>query len=222
MATLNPSYNSRRTEIISIFDTLNNINVGEKTKEKNNLTYLPWAAAWEAVKRIYPDATFEISEQVIDEFGNKRFWFSDGKTGWVKVSVTIEDITMTEVLPIMDYRNQAIPAEKITSTDANKSFKRCLVKCLALHGLGTYIFLGEDLPEKESKTIDIKEEIGKLAEKKVKLSNNAKAKVVEICKEAEKEANPSLDDSLITGNYKNIEDFEILEKLKTKLLAVRK
>ena len=210
------------TNIENVFDTLNGINVGNKTKEKNNLTYLPWAAAWEAVKRIYPDATFEISEQVIDEFGNKRFWFSDGNTGWVKVSVTIEGLTMTEVLPIMDYRNQAIPADKITSTDANKSFKRCLVKCLALHGLGTYVFLGEDLPEGESKVIDIKSEINELAAKKVKLSDKAKAKVRELCVEAEKAANPDLDDDLITGNYNNIEDYEILVALKNKLLAVRK
>lgn len=209
-------------EKISVFNTLNEINVGNKTKEKNNLTYLPWAAAWEAVKRIYPDATFDISEQIIDEFGNKRFWFSDGKTGWVKVSVTIDGQTMTEVLPIMDHRNQPIAAENITSTAANKAFKRCLVKCLALHGLATYVFLGEDLPEGESKVIDLKAEIKELVAKRVALSDKAKEKVASICKEAEKKANPTLDDDSITGNYNNIGDVEILEELKKKLLAVRK
>lgn len=205
-----------------VFNTLNSINVGNKTKEKNNLTYLPWAAAWEAVKRIYPEATFEIWEQTIDEFGNKRYWFTDGNTGWVKVSVTIGGVTMTEVLPIMDYRNQAIPADKITSTDANKSFKRCLVKCLALHGLATYVFLGEDLPESETKIVDLKDEIKELVGKKVKLSEKAKEKVAEVCKAAEREANPELGDDLITGNFRNINDTVILENLKKKLLAVRK
>lgn len=206
----------------NIFNTLNEINVGNKTKEKNNLTYLPWAAAWEAVKRIYPDATFKIHQQIIDEFGNKRFWCDDGKSGWVEVSVTIEDITHTEILPIMDYRNQAISADKITSTDANKSFKRCLVKCLALHGLATYVFLGEDLPENESKLIDLQNEVTELAKKKSGLSDKAKAKSIELCKEAEKEANPDLDDELITGKISNINEAAILENLKMRLLAVRK
>lgn len=210
------------TKQFDIFNTLNNINVGNKTKEKNNLTYLPWAAAWEAVKRIYPQATFEVHHQIMDEFGNKRFWHDDGKTGWVEVSVTIGGITYTEELPIMDYRNQAITADKITSTDANKAFKRCLVKCLALHGLATYIYLGEDIPESESKVIDLKEEIKGLVNKKVKLSDKVKDKVAELCKAAEKEANPDLDDDLISGNYNNIEDATILENLKIKLLAVRK
>lgn len=209
-------------EIKNSFATLSEINVGNKTKEKNNLTYLPWAAAWEAVKKIYPDATFDVHQQIVDELGNTRFWHDDGKTGWVEVSVTIEGITHTEVLPIMDFRNQAITADKITSTDANKTFKRCLVKCLALHGLGTYVYLGEDLPESESKVIELKEEIKELVNKKVKLSDKAKDKVAELCKAAEKEANPDLDDDLISGNYNNIEDATILENLKTKLLAVRK
>lgn len=210
------------TKQSDIFNTLNNINVGNKTKEKNNLTYLPWAAAWEAVKRIYPQATFSVHQQTIDELGNTRFWHDDGKTGWVEVSVTIGGITHTEELPIMDYRNQAIPADKITSTDANKSFKRCLVKCLALHGLATYVFLGEDLPEGESKLIDLQEEVTELAKKKSGLSDKAKEKSIKLCKEAEKEANPDLDDELITGKISNINDVAILENLKKKLLAVRK
>ena len=206
----------------SVFNTLNELNVGNKTKEKNKLTYLPWAAAWEAVKRIYPDAEFGIEEQVLDEFGNTRFWHSDGNTGWVKVWVTIEGQTLVEVLPIMNHRNQAIPANEITSTDANKSFKRCLVKCLALHGLGTYIFLGEDLPEEESKLIDLKAEIKALVAKKVALSDETKEKVAALCKDAERESNPSLDEDSITGNYNNIDDASILENLKMKLLAIRK
>ena len=158
----------------------------------------------------------------MDEHGNTRFWHDDGKTGWVKVGVNINGIEMIETLAIMDFKNKSIPAEQITSVDANKSMKRCLVKACALHGLGLYVYEGEDLPEEISKTIELKEKIKELATKRVKLSDRAKAKVAELCKAAEKQANPDLDDDLITGNYNNIEDVDILTNLERQLMAVRK
>lgn len=206
----------------NIFSILNNVDVSNKIKEKGGLSYLSWSSAWSEVKKKYPDATYEIKPQVIDEGGNTRFWHDDGKTGWVEVSVTIGGITHTEVLAIMDFKNKSIPAENITSVDANKSLKRCLVKALAMHGLGLYIYEGEDLPEEASKTIELKDKIKELVNKKVKLSDKAKEKVAELCKAAEKQANPTLDDDLITGNYNNIEDAEVLANLEKQLLAVRK
>lgn len=210
------------SEIKDVFNTLNGIDVSDKIKEKNGLSYLPWSAAWAEVKKIYPNATYYINPQVMDEFGNKRFWHDDGKTGWVEVSVTIEGETHTETLAIMDFKNKSIPAENITSVDANKSLKRCLVKACAMHGLALYIYMGEDLPEDISKTIELKEIVKELVSKKVQLSDEAKAKVAELCKAAEKQANPMLDDDLITGNYNNIEDVDVLENLKKQLMAVRK
>lgn len=206
----------------SVFDILNAVDVSTKIKTKNGLSYLSWASAWAEVKKKYPDATYKIYPQVMDEGGNTRYWHDDGRTGWVEVGVTVNGQEIVETLAIMDFKNKSIPADQITSVDANKSLKRCLVKACALHGLGLYIYEGEDLPEETSKTIELKEKIKELAAKKVALSDKAKAKVAELCKAAEKQANPNLDDDLITGNYNNIEDVDILTNLEKQLLAVRK
>jgi len=206
----------------SVFDILNAVDVSTKIKTKNGLSYLSWASAWAEVKKKYPDATYKIYPQVMDEGGNTRYWHDDGRTGWVEVGVTVNGQEIVETLAIMDFKNKSIPADQITSVDANKSLKRCLVKACALHGLGLYIYEGEDLPEETSKTIELKEKIKELAAKKVALSDKSKAKVAELCKAAEKQANPNLDDDLITGNYNNIEDVDILTNLEKQLLAVRK
>lgn len=206
----------------SVFETLNSTDLSEKSKEKNGLTYLSWASAWAEVKKLFSNAQYTIHPQVMDEYGNTRFWHDDGSTGWVEVSVTINDLTYTEVLAIMDYRNKSIPADQITSVDANKSMKRCLVKALAMHGLGLYIYQGEELPEEVSKIAELQEEITELAKKKSAISDSTKTKIITLCKAAEKEANPELDDALITGKIANINDLDILEKLNKQLLAVRK
>ncbi len=129
----------------SVFDTLNEINVNEHTEKKNNLTYLSWAWAWAEVKKKYPLATYTIYE-------NKDGWnyHTDGKTAWVKTGVTIEGLEYIEYLPVMDYKNQSIPLERITSFDVNKAIQRSLTKAVARHGLGLYIYAGEDLPETAS------------------------------------------------------------------------
>lgn len=127
------------------FRSLNSIDVNEYVKEKNGLTYLSWSKAWELVKKRFPDASFEVLH-VDTEFGPRNY-FTDGKTCWVEVSVTINGETLTENLPVMNYRNQSIAYESITSTDVNKAIKRCLTKCLGLFGLGLYIYNGEDIPE---------------------------------------------------------------------------
>lgn len=206
----------------NIFESLNNVDLTEKVKSKNNLTYLPWSSAWSEVKRRYPDANFRIIPQVIDEGGNTRPWHDDGKTGWVEVGVTIDGQEIIETLAIMDFKNKSITADQITSVDANKSIKRCLVKACAMHGLGLYIYEGEELPEEASKTLELQEEIKELISKKCALSDKAKSKVADLCKAAEKEADPTLDDDAITGNPKSIEDVDILTNLKKQLLAVRK
>lgn len=206
----------------TVFDLLNSVDVSEKIKDKNGLTYLSWASAWAEVKKKFPDATYDIKPQIMDELRNERPWHDDGKTGWVEVGVTINGMEIVEVLAIMNYKNQAISVENITSVDANKAIKRCLVKACALHGLGLYIYEGEDLPEEATKTIELKEKVKALVTKKVALSDKAKEKVAELCKAAEKQANPDLDDELITGNYNNIEDVAILTNLEKQLMAVRK
>lgn len=182
------------------FKTLYNIDVSTKVKAKNGLTYLSWAACWAEVKKIHPDAQFTIYEQVIDEFGNKRPWFVDpiSNTGWVKTGVTINGIEYIEDLPIMDFKNQSLVGDKITSTVANKSIQRSLTKACARHGLGLYIYEGEDLPEevkaekkrkeKEKAEIDIlNAEAFKLAQQKSKIDNG---KVRELCVKYTPNGNP--------------------------------
>lgn len=124
------------------FKLLNDINVNGKTENKNGLTYLSWAWAWTEVKKLFPDATYTIYE---DPSG--CFYHTDGKTCWVKTGVTVSGIEHIEYLPVMDHRNKSIPLEQITSFDANKAVQRSLTKAVARHGLGLYIYAGEDIPE---------------------------------------------------------------------------
>lgn len=190
------------------FKRLYDIDVNDKVKKKNNLSYLSWAAAWAEVKKVFPEATY-----VIYENENGRPWFDDGKTGWVKTSVAIGEVEHTEYLPIMDFKNKSILAESITSMDANKAIQRSLTKACARHGLGLYIYEGEDLPE-ESKTVTkLQSECMNLIKTRSALSDTAKTKVAEVCKEADENAN---------GDPRLIYDSNILEKLKTQLLAIRK
>lgn len=128
----------------STFAVLNKINCNEHTEKKNGLTYLSWAWAWQIVKSNFPDALYTIYEDA-----NGIPYFTDGKTCWVKTGVTIQELEHIEYLPIMDFRNQAIPLERVTSTDMNKAIQRSLTKACARHGLGLYIYAGEDLPEGE-------------------------------------------------------------------------
>lgn len=127
----------------NVFETLNAINCNEHVEKKQNLTYLSWAWAWAEVKKAYPEAYYTIYE-------NKDGWnyHTDGKTCWVKTGVTIEGIEHIEYLPVMDYKNKSIGLEYVTSFDVNKSIQRSLTKACARHGLGLYIYAGEDLPEK--------------------------------------------------------------------------
>lgn len=206
----------------SIFENLNTVDVKVKVKTKNGFDYLPWASAWEEVKKLYPDAIHTIYRQIMDDYGNTRFWHDDGKSGWVEVGVTINNLEHRVILPIMNLQNKAIPAENITSVEANKSVARCLVKACAFHGLGLYIFQGEDLPEETREINDLVEKIDALVKKKVSLSDSARLKVGELCKAAERDAHPELDEELILGNYKTINDVEVLKQLYNKIMAVRK
>lgn len=140
----------------SVFETLNAINVNEKTETKGNLTYLSWAWAWGEVKKVYPEATYTVYERET-QYGPVNY-YTDGRTCWVKTGVTINGLEHIEMLPVMDFRNQAVPLEKITSMDANKAIQRSLTKAIARHGLGLYIYAGEDLPEDEAETLRKKTE----------------------------------------------------------------
>ena len=156
------------------FNTLNAINVNDRTEEKNGLTYLSWAWAWTEVKKEYPDAKYEIKK-----FENNLPYVYDENTGYmVFTEVTIEGITHEMWLPVMDGANKSmlnhsytyntkkkvwneqtikydyIEVEKVveaaTMFDINKTIMRCLTKNLSMFGLGLYIYAGEDMPEEET------------------------------------------------------------------------
>lgn len=133
---------------VSVFETLNAINVSGKTEKKNGLTYLSWAYAWAEVKKLYPTAQYKVYERDT-QYGPVNY-FTDGKTCWVKVGVTIEGLEHVEMLPVMNFKNQSIPLDKVTSCDVNKAIQRAITKAIGRQGLGLYIYAGEDLPECES------------------------------------------------------------------------
>ena len=146
------------------FNKLNQINVNEYTEKKNDLTYLSWANAWAEVKKIYPEAQYTIKR-----FENNLPYVYDENTGYmVFTDVTIEGLTYEMWLPVMDGANKAMKntpytyktkygektVEPATMFDINKTIMRCLVKNLAMFGLGLYIYAGEDLPETEKENTE--------------------------------------------------------------------
>ena len=132
----------------SVFETLSTINVNDKVEKKNGLTYLSWAWAWAEVKKHYPNSTYTIYEN-----SEGLNFHHDGKTAWVKTGVTIEDIEHIEYLPVLDFRNASITLDKLTSFNVNSSIQRSLTKAIARHGLGLYIYAGEDIPSADEKPV---------------------------------------------------------------------
>ena len=143
------------------FVSLNTVNVNEHTEKKNGLTYLSWSFAWAEVKKKFPDANYKIYEDQ-----NGCIYWTDGRTCWVKTGVTVNGIEHIEYLPVMDFKNKSIPLEQITSFEVNKAIQRSLTKACARHGLGLYIYAGEDLPEEDE------EEKARLAEEALKPIDN--------------------------------------------------
>ncbi len=137
-----------------VWSRLSAINVNEHTERKQNLTYLSWSWAWATLMKEYPESCFTFAEPIIHP----------DTTVEIRVYVTVKDgdreLSRECWLPVMDHRNNAIPgpdARKVSDTKM-----RCLVKCLALFGLGLYIYSGEDLPPSEVESV--KERADKLSQ----------------------------------------------------------
>ena len=125
------------------FQTLNSINLGDSVKEKMGLKYLSWAYGWEKMLTLFPDASMQIHERTVQvnevyNYDNKTVtnsyttevpYFTDGKTCWVKVSVTINNKTYTEMLAVMDNKMNAVRLEAVTSVQVNKAIQRCF-RCI--------------------------------------------------------------------------------------------
>lgn len=127
---------------MSVYSTLSAIDCSQHIEKKNGLSYLSWAWAWSILKQHYPDSSYTIYEDA-----EGRNYHTDGRTCWVKTGVTVEGLEHIEYLPVMDFRNASITIDRVTSFDVNKAIQRSLTKAVARHGLGLYIYAGEDLPD---------------------------------------------------------------------------
>ena len=129
---------------MKLFEKLNSISVGEHIEKKGKLSYLSWAWAWTTIS-----INAENVKQNVYEDLNGNNYHNDGKTAWVKVGIEAEAVEHIEYLPIMDYNNKSIALSVLTSMDVNKAIQRAGTKAIARHGLGLYIYAGEDLPGAE-------------------------------------------------------------------------
>lgn len=137
------------------FERLYQLDVSKNVEKKANLSYLSWVYALAEIKKVDENATIDIHEFPLLTMGQNGLMVVEGITVpylkteegvMVRVSVTINGKTESEWLPVMDNRNQAMKTPSMT--DINKAHKRCFAKACAHHGLGLYIYAGEDLPEK--------------------------------------------------------------------------
>jgi hypothetical protein len=144
-----------------IFRNLNELNVNEYTAKKGNFTYLSWAWAVRELLKVAPNATWVVHEfEEWHEHGSSKQPYMKTDTGYfVQVTVTINMVDRTQVHPVLDNRNQTI--DEPNAFQINTSIQRCLAKAIALHGLGLYIYAGEDLPVDDPLTT---EEINKITE----------------------------------------------------------
>jgi hypothetical protein len=127
----------------SIYQKLTEISIKSKVERKGSLDYLSWANAWDMLKKEHPTAQRKVYES--EHTGLN--YFTDGKTAYVKVGITVGDMEHIDYLPVMDYRNNSISLDKVTSTDVNKTIQRSTAKAIAMHGLGLSLWTGEDVPE---------------------------------------------------------------------------
>lgn len=160
----------------SVFNELASIDVSKYIEKKNGLSYVSWAFAWQETKKRFPESFYTIYENE-----KNLLYHTDGNTCWVKTGVTIvwyekgsnvsgtptdgferKELEHIEMLPVMDFKNKSIPVGNITSTDANKAIQRSLTKAIARHGLGLYVYAGEDLPEENFEEAEVRKQ--KIAE----------------------------------------------------------
>jgi hypothetical protein len=147
----------------TIFELLSSVNVNDKVEKKSNLTYLSWAWAWAEVKKVCPDASYQVKRDPITQ---KPYFYDENLGYMVMTEVTIEGKTLEMWLPVMDGANKSMmnkpytyqtrygekTVDAATMFDINKTLMRCLTKNLAMFGMGLYIYAGEDLPESDTTT----------------------------------------------------------------------
>ena len=145
---------------MSLFEKLNKVDVNKHKKKKGQFDYLSWPLAIQELLKVCPDASWQVHEYQ-NEDGLVAPYMTTNAGCFVRVSVTCNEITRSQVHPVTDNRNQTIAQP--TAQDINTSIQRCLAKAIALHGLGLYIFAGEDLPEPDALTPDEAKKLYELA-----------------------------------------------------------
>ena len=156
----------------SLFEQLNQLNVNYHVDKKNGLSYLSWSYAHQELMKVDPNYTVKVHEYPHPEISNEQYFVPYLATpeGYsVTVSITIKGQTETETLPVLDFKNKAVPYKQADMFQINKTYKRCFVKAAALHGLGLYIYNGDVMPEQpfesasESELKDVDNKVKELA-----------------------------------------------------------
>ena len=204
------------------FEDIRKIDVSENVKVKMGLSYLSWAWAWDEMKKIDETASVQIHQfldtELLSDIASKQAitpeliealpmidYKKDKAGATVKVSVTLNGKTETETLPVMNFKNKAVANPD--AMEINKAHKRCFVKALALHGLGLYIYAGEDLPQEPKEKEPTRQELDKEADRRI----NALYKRL-------KELDSSLDNDAITDKLKEILGADDLKKVNKGLI----
>lgn len=204
------------------FEDIRKIDVSDHIEKKMGLSYLSWAWAWDEMKKIDETASIQIHQfvdtELLSELASKQpitpeliealpmIDYKKDKAGaTVKVSVTLNGRTETETLPVMNFKNKAVANPD--AMEINKAHKRCFVKALALHGLGLYIYAGEDLPQEPKEKEPTRQELDKEANQRIKALY-----------EKLKELDSSLDDEAITNKLKEILGADDLKKVNKGLI----
>lgn len=204
---------------LTAFEKLYERNVNEYTEKKNGLTYLSWIYAWKEFKKTYPNATYEITH-----WDGKPYLFDENLGYMVETTVSTGDEKHSMWLPVMNSTNKAqkhiayeiktasgkiITVEPATMFDINTTIMRCLVKNIAMFGLGLYIYAGEDLPELSETTV---------AEKKAEEI----AKKISVMKEKIKGLLNQIDPVVDTSQFKGYESIDDVETLTNIGIALKK
>lgn len=137
-----------------IFKDLSSININDKVEKKGQHKYLSWAHAWTLAKQKFP----EIQRVVYECESTGLNYFTDGNSAYVKVGITIEGLEHIDYLPVMDFRNNALVLDKVTSMEVNKTIQRSTTKAIAMHGLGLSLWSGEDIVQTTTEVTPKKEE----------------------------------------------------------------
>jgi hypothetical protein len=175
------------------FELLRKHNVSKYMEKKGQFNYLSWAYAVEELRKLKPDSTWRV---IKTEEGYP--YISTPAGHFVEVEVTVDDISLSQIHPVLDNKNQTI--ENPNAFQINTSIQRCLAKAIALHGLGLYIFRGEDLPEADP------------------LNNEQLQVMDDLLRQVDDDAFTELVNSRIDSNKVNQTNYnDVVSKLKSKL-----